>query len=101
MMGSRFFGSLTFGWYMHWLFATILLVGVVLLIVWMVKNLDKKALLSWIIVLLAVGFLGSLFTMNVGVRGWEYMMNNDVDFDEMMDWNGNVDYEYDTDGLVY
>lgn len=87
MMNSQFFGSVAFGWYLHWFFGALLLIGIVLLIVWMVKNLKAKDLLSWIIILLIAGALGTLLTMNSSLRGWKAMMSDDVDFDEMMNWD--------------
>lgn len=85
MMNSRLFGGLSFGWHLHWFFGTLLFVGVVLLIVWMVKNLNKKDLLNWIVILIVAGVVGSVLTMNYGMKGWKYMMSDKIDFDGVVD----------------
>lgn len=85
MMNSQFFSSVAFGWYLHWFFGTLLLIGIVLLVFWMVKNLNKKDMLSWIIILLIIGILGTVLTMNTSLKAWKSMMNDDVDFEEMME----------------
>lgn len=78
MMWSSEFG-LSWFWSIHWFFATMFLIGVVLLIIWMTKTLDKKQLLNWIIILLVVGALGSLLTVGGGMRGWKTMMDKNWD----------------------
>ncbi len=86
MMSAQFFGSVAFGWYLHCFFATLLFIGIVLLIVWMVKNLNKKDLFRWVVVLLVLGVLGTVLTMNASFSGWKAMMDDDVDFEQMMNF---------------
>lgn len=87
MKFSEIFNSVSFGLYLHCFFATLLFIGIVLLIIWMVKNLNKKDLMNWIIILLLVGVLGTVLTMNASIRGWKAMMSDDVDFDEALNFD--------------
>ncbi len=78
------FGTLSIWHYSHMLFCLLFLVGLVLLIVWLAKNLKKEDLRKTVIWLLALGALGALVTAPLGmwgsgasVRGWGghgYMM---------------------------
>lgn len=76
-MMSNYYLTGSWFWSLHWLFGTMFLVGVVLLIIWMTKNLDKKQFLRWMLILLIVGALGGLLTMGGGTRGWNKMMDWD------------------------
>ncbi len=85
-MMSGYFGGAAWLWSMHWLFGTMFMVGLVLLIIWMAKNLDKKRLQMWITILLVAGALGCFLTSVAGggARGWKKMMDFD-DWDEVED----------------
>lgn len=85
MMFSGQMGTFAFSWYMHWFFATLLFMGIVLLIVWMLKNLNKKQLVNWIIILIVAGLLGTLLTMRTSVLGWKWMHSDDLDLQDMME----------------
>lgn len=77
-----------FGGLAHFVFLLSLVIGVVLLIVWIVKSLDKKQLLPWAIGLTIIGILGMLLTISlVGGPGKFGMMNfrDDPNFQSMFE----------------
>ena len=51
------------GLYFHWIFCIIAVVGVVLLVAWMIKNLKPEKLLWWAVGLTVLGFIGTLITI--------------------------------------
>lgn len=63
------------GFGLHMFFMLMLGVSVVLLIIWMVKNLKAKQLLTWIIILMVAGLLGSLITLSSGLNSFGGMMS--------------------------
>gem|GEM_PF-4887578 len=71
------------GFFLHVLFMLATLVGVVLLIVWMAKNLKGKQLLTWTLVVLVVGLLGSLLTLQFKL--FHHMTSDRSGAPEMMD----------------
>jgi len=62
------------GFALHMFFMTMVGVAIVLLIIWMVKNLKAKQLLTWIIILMVAGLLGSLITLSSGLNSFGGMM---------------------------
>lgn len=84
MFGNSLTG-VSYTWALHSFFAALLLIGIVLLIIWMAKNLKKGELMGWAIILLVVGLLGAVLTMRSSMLGWKYMMDSD-EVENMMDW---------------
>jgi len=60
-------------WNLHMLFIITLFLGVVFLIIWAIKSMDKKTLKKWTVWLLLVGILGSLLTASFTFQGMKYM----------------------------
>lgn len=58
-----------FGWHVHLLFGTVLVLGVVLFVAWALRSLDKKGLGQWALWLLIIGALGVLLTSQFGFGG--------------------------------
>lgn len=74
MTGFTSTAWLPFGMTIHILFVLAVLSAVVLLIVWAVKNLSKKTLLTAALWLLVIGLLGSYLTWFWGMQGMMTMM---------------------------
>lgn len=51
------------GFYFHCFFSIVTVVGIVLLVAWMIKNLKPEKLLWWAVGLTIVGFIGALITI--------------------------------------
>lgn len=92
MMGlSGNWGLWSVGLNLHCLFGLMVIVGVIMFVVWAVKNLSKGDLKKWSIGLVIVGVLGVLLTSGIATRGMYSMMsglkNGTVDWNQMMDWD--------------
>lgn len=76
------------GWYLHGFFCLALAMGLVLLVVWMIKTMKPKQLLTWALILIAAGVLGIMissmsFGGSYGFRGMmnpNYLQNYSGDF---------------------
>lgn len=68
MMNNTFssFGSSTFLFGFHKLFALAFLLGLIFFIYWAIKNLKKDELKNWAITLLIIGLAGLLLTASFG-----------------------------------
>ena len=80
MMGQGSFAGAAYGYHVHFIFGTLLLISIVLLIIWAAKSLDPKKLYKLTITLLIIGLLGWLITapMSRWYGGWgqNSMMGN-------------------------
>ncbi|MBU1992314.1 MAG: hypothetical protein ABH856_05060 [Patescibacteria group bacterium] len=78
-MMMYYYGGMGAGylWPLHGLFCLLFSVGLVLLVVWMIKNLDKKMLFKWAAGLLVVGVLGGLVLGFAGKYGWKNCTENE------------------------
>ena len=63
----------------HTIFMAIAVIGAILLIIWMTKNLRPKQLLTWLIVFIVVGLLGSFMTFR-----------QEMDFVTKAIWGGSM-----------
>jgi len=61
------------GLYVHCFFSMVAVVGVVLLVAWMIKNLKPEKLLWWAVGLTIVGLLGALITVQYEVGFFQKM----------------------------
>lgn len=63
----------------HTIFMAITVMGAILLIVWMSKNLKPKQLLTWLVIFIVVGLLGSFATFR-----------QEMDFVTKAIWGGSI-----------
>jgi len=63
----------------HTIFMAIAVIGAILLIIWMTKNLKPKQLLTWVTIFIVVGLLGSFVTFR-----------QEMDFFTKAVWGGSV-----------
>lgn len=69
------------GWNAHWIFGTILIIGIILFVAWSLKQ-REDTLKTWMIWTVVIGLLGVLLTSQFssmgwgGVGGWNPMMMN-------------------------
>lgn len=86
-------GSGWMGFHIHMFFGLLFFVGLVLFLVWSIKFLSKKQLLTSFVWFLAIGAIGALLTSGWCGAGWSNMHGNL----RGNSWNSMIDYMEDED----
>ena len=66
--------SILTGWFIHWTFDGLWILGAILLIAWAIKNLKPQKLKMVALTLFVVGMIGSFMTMSASLKGWQMFM---------------------------
>ena len=95
---SNSLSGIGIGFHLHFIFGGVLILGLIFLVIWANKVLDKKDLKTWTIWLIVIGLVGTLLTGHWGMNGWSSMMHrgfsaNNVDWREMADHMNEEDHE--------
>lgn len=69
MMNAYSENALAYGWHFHVLFGAVFFAGLVFLIIWAIRVMDKKDLKNWTIWLLVIGAVGVIVTSQYGFYG--------------------------------